>query len=162
MHLSKLLFALLTAALLSSCAARSSQQMVPRPSQDVEISGRDVCRLYVARDAQVRGALRPVRVYEDEQEIGVIARDEYLCWERKPGRRILRLVFDGRAIDSGNVETVVSSDGLAGEVVYFRIGLGVGAGEPDPVAARDKPNVTVLSAEDGRALIAQRKPAPLK
>ena len=162
MHATKLLLALLIAAPLCSCSMTSSRQLVPRPSQDVEISGPDVARIYVARGSQVRGALRPVHVYEDERDIGVIGADEFLCWERKPGQRILRLIFDGRTIDSGQVETVVSSDGLAGQVTYYRIGLGVGQGEPDPVVGKDKPFVTTLSAEEGRALIAQRKPAPLE
>lgn len=162
MHMPKLLLAVLLAVAASSCAALTSEQLVPRPSQEVALSGPEVCRLYIARAAQTRGALRPVRVIEDEREIGVIRAGDYLCWERQPGQRILRLIFEGRTIDSGAVETVVASDGVAGEVLYFQIGLGVGAGEPDRVDNRDKPFVTMLSAEDGRALIADRSPAPLK
>ena len=162
MHSTKLLLALLLAVLSSSCTSTGSRQMVPLPSQDVEVTSQDVCRIYIARGRQARGALRPVHVYEDDRDIGVIGATEYLCWERKPGQRILRLIFEGRVIDSGKVETVVSSDGLAGQVTYYRIGLGVGEGEPDPVAGKDKPYVTLLGAEEGRALIAERTPAPLE
>ena len=162
MQLLKTLSTVLIVAALSACSSTGSRQFVPLPSEDVELTRPDLCRIYIARGSQARGSWRPVVVMEDERKIGVLGSGGYLCWERAPGSRVLRLIFEGRAIDSGDVETVASSDGVAGQVLYYQVGLGVEADDPDTFDPRDKPRLTVLTPAQGRALIAERQPAKLE
>ena len=155
----KPLLACFLAAALTACAATPSHQLVPQPIADAAPVPKHATRVYVARSAQVRGTLRPVQVIEDEVEIGVLGHNGYLCWERPAGNRVLRLIFHGRKIDSGDVETVVASDGAAGETLFFQVDLGATGTEPSAPHDRDKPKVTQLTPEQGRALIADRSPA---
>ena len=162
MHPSKTLLVFLLTTLATSWAPSKSPRRVPFPSQDVEVAGAGVSCSRIPRERQARGALRPVHVFGDEPGVGAIAMNECLRGDRKPSRRARPLVFDGRALDSGAVETAVSPDGGAGRVVYFRLDLGGGAGEPDPVVGSDKPGTPILPAAAGRAPIAERVPAPLE
>src|SRR5262245_49905536 len=81
---------------LSSCAAESFQK-VPFPAQSSEVSSPSVSRIYLLRLPQARGTIRGLRAKEDEREIGRIGSDSYLCWERKPGRTLVVLTYEGTA-----------------------------------------------------------------
>jgi hypothetical protein len=158
--LSPLLPVLLAISLgaLAACSSTASQQNVPFPSQDVEVTSPDLCRIYIARTGQVRGSIRSILVTEYDEEIGAIDSDEYLCWERRPGRSILEVVFEG-SITEGEVESLVPIDARAGEVLYFRIDLERKTDDPYTFQEWGKPSATRLSADEGRALIAERNPA---
>ena len=77
------------------------------------------------------------------------------------GARLLRLVYEGRVIDSGDVETLVGVDAGPGEVLYYRIDLARKLDDPDVFQEWGKPLATRLSREEGRALIEARTPARL-
>ena len=136
-------------ALLSACAG-AGHQNIPRPDENSPVSS-DRCRVYIARQDVAAGSVRQVRVLDGEAEIGSIAEDEYLCWERRPERGIGTLYFDGFAPALKEVENVFDLPRQAGTTTWFAIEI--------PHAGR-QPQIKELSPLEGRALIAQRKPAP--
>lgn len=123
------------------------------PPQNIPISPGDVCRVYVLRDSSVRGNLRDVRVLDGDYVIGTIEADEYLCWERQPGRTLLKLYYEGVGIGVGETEGLVDLRGEAGQRYIYAITLSY----PDR-----KPEAQLLSEKDAQAILADRKPAPVK
>ena len=108
------------------------------------------CRVYVAREAGV-GGWRPVRVFEGPIEIGVIASDEYLCWDRTSNARGTgRVIFEGLDPSIGDVENVFDLPRDGGSTTYFGIRISLDTRQPV---------IEKLSTEDGQAMIAKRKPA---
>jgi hypothetical protein len=144
-----LLASLLVAALVS-CAG-SGHQKVPMPAQDVTVSRADVCRIYVLRASGARGSLRNIRVFDADTEIGTIDSDEYLCWERPPGKTLVRLYYEGVGIGVGEQEGLLDHRGEAGQRYVYSIDLSYPDREPTP---------TLLSPQDASAILAERKPAP--
>ncbi len=147
---------------LLACAA-DSYQRVPLPSQTVELADPAHCRVYVARSSQVRGAIRELRVYDGDTEIGCLGPGDYLCWERAPGRSLLRVVYEGPEIDRGDLEELQDFSAGAGEVRYFAVTLKRG-GE-DVVAFGKKtgsPLLQPLTAQEGRKLVSECDPAEVR
>lgn len=142
------LLALLLFTLLTACAG-AGYQKAPRPAEGAPVPG-DRCRVYVARADGTTGSIRQVRVLDSEVEVGAIAEDEYLCWDRLPERGIGTLVYEGFAPALRGVENVFDLPREAGSTTWFVITI--------PHSGR-QPQVEALSPEDGRALIARRKPA---
>ncbi|MSR62933.1 MAG: hypothetical protein EXS08_10865 [Planctomycetes bacterium] len=137
-------------ALLSACAG-AGHQNIPRPDENSPVSS-DRCRVYIARQDVAAGSVRQVRVLDGEAEIGAIAEDEYLCWERRPERGMGTLVYEGpgQNIHSRDVENVFDLPRQAGTTTWFAIEI--------PHSGR-QPQIRQLSPLEGRALIAQRRPA---
>ncbi len=141
--------ALLAATLLGSCSSATYQKL-PMPPQNVRVSRPDVARIYVARQSLL-GTMFDLRVTDVRTEVGKISKGEYLCWERPPGRGLIVLVYEGPKIDGGDTEGLLPIECEAGEVYYYSIEI---------EASRKKPYGTLLSEKEGRALIANREPAP--
>jgi hypothetical protein len=134
---------------LCACAG-SGHQKVPMPAQNVAVSRADVCRIYVLRSSDARGSLRNIRVYDGDTEIGTIDSDEYLCWERPPGKSLVRLYYEGVGIGVGEQEGLLDHRGDAGQRYVYSIELSY----PDR-----QPKWTLLSPQDANAILAERKPA---
>lgn len=141
--LAPLLFTLVTA-----CAG-AGYQKAPRPVEGSPVPG-DRCRVYVARADGTTGSIRQVRVLDVDEEIGAIAEGEYLCWDRPPVRGVGSLVYEGFAPQLRGVENVFDLPRVAGSTTWFSISI--------PHSGR-QPQIEALSPEEGRALIARRKPA---
>src|SRR5262245_27633075 len=146
-------FALLALATLAlSACAGSGHQSVPMPLSGSNVPT-DRCRVYVAREDTTAGSLRNVRVFDGDTEIGVIHEREFLCWDRKPGRGVGRLVFEGLSLDTAAVENVFDLPREPGTIGYYAIRI---------VHSGHKPEVTPLSSEAGKALIEARSPAAIR
>jgi len=144
------LTALFAAALLSACAADSFQR-APMPSQEVEITSPSVARVYLLRMPQHLGTLRTVSVRDNDTEIGRIARSDYLCWERAPGRSVVTLTYEGADVDGGGNQGLIDLQVEAGEVCYYALTI-----DPD----WRKPVVRMLGKEEGKKLLKDMTPAP--
>lgn len=136
---------------LSACAG-SGHQRVPMPLSGSSVPN-DRCRVYVAREDTTAGSLRNVRVFDGDTEIGIIHEREFLCWERKPGRGVGRLVFEGLSPDTAAVENVFDLPREPGSTGYYAIRI---------LQSGRKPEVTLLSTEAGKALIEARSPAAIR
>lgn len=146
------------ATLLAACAA-GSEQLVSMPSQEVELTRPELCRIYVFRSSQVMGSTRTMRVFDQETEIGTLGGDEYLCWERAPGRVLLSAVYHGPRIDRGEQDDVFDLQTEAGKVYYLNVSL---LTESEHTAYGDKrgaPRLVRVNAEEGRKLLEESDPA---
>ena len=144
------ILALLAGTLLAACSS-STYQKVPFPRQDVVVSSSDVARIYVARQSLL-GSLFNLRVSDGGTEVGTISQDEYLCWERQPGVGLIVLVYEGPRVDGGDIEGLLPIECEAGVAYYYLIEI---------ERAYKKPFGTLLDEQAGRALIAEREPAPV-
>ena len=155
-----LLRALTFLALAAACAAcaSASEQLVPFPSQSVELSRPELCRIYVFRSSQAIGAVRSMRVFDQDREIGTLNGNDYLCWERGPGRALLRLVYEGPAINRGEQEDLFDLKAEAGSVLYFEADVRQTSEFAAHGENRGSPELTPLSAEQGRELLKTSKP----
>lgn len=134
---------------LSACAADSYQRL-QAPRLDVEVGSPDVARIYVLRMPQMRGAVRGVRIVENDREVGRIGKDSYLCWERKPGSSLLQVVYEGPILD-GESQSIVDLTCDAGQVYYLGITID---------AAWNRPVVRMLAATEARPILGEAKIAP--
>jgi hypothetical protein len=135
-------------ALLSACTG-AGHQSVPRPTGDVSA---ELCRVYVAREDTVAGSIRSVRVFDGDTEIGLIAEDEFLCWDRRPVRGVGRLFFEGVGLQT-EVENVFDLPRDPGTTSYYAIRV---------TREQRKPEIERVSEEAGRALMAARTPARMQ
>lgn len=136
--------------LVGACASAPHQQ-VARPDENSAVAA-NRCRVYLARDENTGAALRNVRVSDNGTLIGRIGNDEYLCWDRPLTQGVGQAFYEG--IDPGysDVENVFALPREAGTTTFLCVRIG----------SLRKPEIATLSAEEGRALIAKRKPAPAK
>ncbi len=151
--------ALLAGTALAVACASHSEQLVPLPSQTVELSRPDLCRIYVFRSSQLMGVVRSMRIFDQGREIGTLTGGEYLCWERPAGRILLTAVYEGPEIDRGELEDLYDLTAEAGSVHYLAVSL---LRKGEHTAMGDKlgsPRLQPLSAEEGRALAHQSEPA---
>lgn len=146
-----LTFPLALVLLFAACAG-AGHQLVPRPALDSSVAS-DRCRVFIAREETVAGSIRNVRVFDGETEIGEIQQEEFLCWERRPARGFGRVVFEGLGLDLAAVENVFDLPREPGTAGYYAIRI--------PHEGH-KPEVTLLSAEAGKALIESRSPATIR
>jgi len=136
------------AAFLSACAG-AAYQRIPGPPPDSAVAP-DACRVYVARLDVTAGSLRNVRVFDGDMEVGVLGEEEYLCWDRPARRGTGFAVFEGMDYHTKEVENVFDLPRDGGTTTW----LGVSVRRDDR-----KPQIERLSSEEGRALIAKRRPA---
>ena len=148
--MNRMLIALFTAAFSIACAA-DSYQRVPAPAQDVEVTSPAVARIYILRMPQHLGRIRSVSVRDDELEIGRVARNDYLCWERAPGRSLVTLTYEGAEIDGGGKQGLIDLQCAAGEVCYYGLSID---------KAWRKPVVRLLERDEARELLKGMSPAP--
>ena len=141
--------AILSLLLSAGCRA-PAQQLVPFPPQDVTVSRADVTRIYVVRGGYVGAQRREIEVLDAEQRIGTLTPGTYLCWERSPGRTLGQAFYRSADPLRGQVEGIADFDCAAGQAYYYMVRV-----------LRDdgKPEVELLDPEEGRKLVAERKPA---
>lgn len=150
------LLAALALTLLFSCSV-GTRQLLPMPSQAVAVSDPGLCRIYVARTHEARGAIRKVTVFDGDQEVGTIARDDFLCWERQPVRGLLTMVYEGGALNA-DYESLFDLQPEPGGVYYVAVTIDPKSDNPQDTSLR-KPHARLLDLEEGRQLIADRSPA---
>src|SRR5215471_4523833 len=143
---------LLASAGLSAVAACSapSSQLVPMPSQAVEVSSPTVSRIYVMRMPQVKGAFRDLRVKENEHEIGSIGSQSYVCWERAPGRSLVVVTYEGTAFSKDDRECMIDVQAEAGQTYYYGITVD---------EAWKKAVVQLLDRDEARKILHELDPA---
>lgn len=161
MQLRAPLFALLLLC-STACRATDPYQSLPLPSQEVEVSRPDLARIYVMRSGQTRGALRSLRVEEADKEIGALGQDEFLCWERAPGRTLLTLNYEGPVIDGGDVEGIHSLDAAPGAVYYLLVHLDTQPTATEAGTHAGHPQVEMLDAAVGREQVKARRSVPVR
>jgi hypothetical protein len=140
------------AAALCACASESYQRP-PVPSQSVEVTSPDVCRIYILRMPSVKGLIRGLRASENDHEVGRIGRDKYLCWERKPGRSVVVLTYSGTAFASQDRESMIDVEGAPGQTYYYGITID---------EAWTKALVRLLSRDEAREVLSELEPAPVE
>ena len=143
---------ILAAALLAACTTTSVQEFA-QPDTSVPLQNPSRSRIYVMRAEQVLGSALPARIYEDRDLVGHIMEGSYVCWDGRPGRRLLSAVLERRPIDGGDIEGLMDLVTEGGGTYFVK------------VAFRNsdrKPELSLMGAEEGRALLARRKPADPK
>ena len=134
-------------SITAGCRA-GAHQNVPLPAQDVSITRADVARIYFVREDGDRR--QGVKVFDGETEIGVLTPDTFLCWERPGGRTLGRAFYEAIDPTRGGIEGISDLDCPAGVASYFSVRVARGEG---------KPTVVALAPEEGRRLVAERRPA---
>lgn len=145
--------ALLLSLIFTASCATSSIQSVPMPADVSALPANGSCRIYVARSDQFWGKVRSIDVVDRGVDIGTLGEDGYLCWDREPDQTPIELYYNASFLDGGVVEGQLAFDGKPGMVYYYAIHLRKGD---------RKPEVNLLDAEAGRALIAKRSPAKVE
>lgn len=142
--------ALLVLLLLpAGCSTPSSLQRVPFPPQDVTVTRDDLTRIYLLREGWVGLGEKEVEVLDGDTDIGAVTSETYLCWERPAGRTLGRAFYNAGPA-RGKLEGVADFDCAAGRAYYFKVTVEREGG---------KPEVHILDPEEGRKLVATRKPA---
>jgi hypothetical protein len=136
--------------LLTTACASSGYQRVPMPASDGPAADR--CRVYVVRE-DARGSLRNVRVLDGETEIGLLEADQYLCWDRLPQRGVGTALYEGVEPKRQEVENVFDLPREPGSTGWFAVSI---------ERTQRQPRIRALAPEEGRALVAQRQPAPVR
>jgi len=149
------------AFLLGACGS-AAYQTRPLPSQEVEVSRPDLARIYVVREGQIRGKLWGLRVEDSDEDIGALDQGDYLCWERAPGRTLLTIVFEGPPLEGGEREALFSLDAEAGHAYYLVIHIDRRAESVELQARSGQPDIELVSADAGRALVHERRPVPVR
>jgi len=142
-------FAALLLLLLPAGCGSAPHQLVPFPAQDVAVTRADLTRIYVTREGWVGMGEQGVQVFDGDTDIGVVSDKTYLCWERPPGRTLGR-VFYYWGPQRGKLEGVADFNCAAGSAYYFKVTVDREGG---------KPEVQLLDPEEGRKVVAGRKPA---
>jgi len=150
-HTRPLQFLLITLVVTAAVACRSgSYQSVPGPAATLDEAE---CRVYIARSAQLWGKVRKIEVIDRGTLIGSLGTGGYLCWDREPGMSPIQVMYHGPILDDGVVEGLLDFNGEAGGVYYYSVHLRKGD---------RKPEMVLLSAEDGKAMIADRSQATIR
>lgn len=140
-------FALLITA--ASCAA-SGEQRVPLPAQNVTVTNANVTRIYFVREDTVGMQIQAVRVWDGDKEIGALGPDTYLCWERAGGRTVGTAHYEAKDPSRAKHEGLADLNCEAGRAYYFNV----------TVSSEDgRPTIKALDPEEGKRLVAKRKPA---
>ena len=145
-----LLAALLLLPLASGCTTAPARQNVPFPSQSVEVTRGDLARIYFVRSGWVGIVEDEVRVFDGDTEIGGLTPSTFLCWERPGGRSVGRVTYDRSGPGRGELEGYTDLDCPAGSAYYFQVTVEREGGDP---------TVQPIDREEGRRLVAERKPA---
>jgi hypothetical protein len=136
--------ALLFLAVFGSSSCTSPRQYVSFPDQDVRVSSPEAARVYVMRKGQSRGAFRVLRIYDNMTEIGTFDQGQYLCWERKPGRGLIRIVYEGASLDGGDRESEFDLIAEAGQVYFIGVAIDQNGNKPKVGAIEEERARTFL------------------
>ena len=143
-------YAALILLLVPTGCSAPSHQRVPFPAQDVTVTRDDLTRIYFVREGWVGFKEENVKIQDGETEIGTLTSATYLCWERPGGRTVGWAYYDNLGATRGEDQGVADLDCAAGRAYYFKVTVAREGG---------KPEVHPLDPEEGRRLVAQRKPA---
>jgi hypothetical protein len=139
----RLLFSSALLAFICGCAG--TFQYVPFPDQKVTIADTSKCRIYLYHNTII-GAATASAIVSQNELIGQIGYNSYLCWESPPGNvKIILETFD-------NDSLVLSTEKLK---QYFILQL-------SPWADNSARSLKVISPDKGRKDISSRKPPNLK
>src|SRR5262245_21876750 len=133
----------LLGALLGACAT-ASYQTRPMPPQNVEVSRPEVARVYLMREGQMRGKVRSVRVEDGDTDIGALDQNEFLCWERAPGRTLITVNYEGGPFEGG--QALESLDAEAGHAYYLVVHLDRHSDKPELSPRGGQPEIEQVSA----------------
>lgn len=129
----------------------AAYQRVPMPDQNVSVSRADVTRIYVLREEVAGLRVAEIAVFDADTEIGTLDTGTYLCWERAGGRTLGRAFYRSLEPSKGKLEGILDLNCEAGKVYYFNLVVERAYGQP---------KATALDPEEGRKLVAERRPAP--
>jgi len=151
MRLTLLSSILVLPLLATSCRSVDSYQSVPMPNRAVELESATNMRTYfIRRDAAAWGRF-PLRIYSGPTELGSLGPGSYMCWERPAGHLLVRLVQEREAKRSP-IEKLYDRQMEPG-VYYVVIDIALAEGIPEP---------TLVSEEEGRALLAISEAAEVR
>jgi hypothetical protein len=132
----------LVSCLFAGCVAPGNQK-VPFPNQSVRIEHPNKARIYVMRPYSDDGTME-YDIRDNDKLVGELAAQTYLCWERDPGAvEVICLQGVARHSESFQAES--------GKVYYLYLDKGSWVWTFHPA-----------SEEEGRKLLNECKPAPLK
>ena len=141
-------FMLISLAATASVACRTASfQSVPGPAETLDETK---CRVYVGRSSQFWGKVREIEVVDRGTMIGTLGTNGYLCWDREPGENPIQILYHGPILDDGVLEGLLPFNGEAGGVYYYAVHLR---------KSDRKPQIELLSAKDGMAMVADRTQA---
>jgi hypothetical protein len=147
----RVLLSALLLAPLAACAG-SGYQKVPMPAAGSAVQA-DSVRVYILRDDVVAGSRRHLLVSDGGVEIGALAEDEYMCWDRAAKQGAGHLIFQGVDPAQRGVESFFELPAEPGKTAYFLV----------RIEREDrKPMVERVPEAEGAALVAKRKAAALK
>jgi hypothetical protein len=134
--------------LLAACTG-PGHQSVPVPAQDSAVPAGHA-RVYLMREDVLAGSRRQVVVSDGGVEIGSLAEDEYLCWDRVARQGAGHLVFHGVDPAQRDVESFFELPAEPGTTSYYVI----------RIQREDrKPLIEPVSADDGARMVRERKPS---
>ena len=136
------------AALTAACASFATQ-LVPLPDQSLRVEDLRSARVYLVHEGTVPEGIRRMRILDGARLIGYFGEAKWLCWERPPGRMILRAIAMKSMPDSPEVESRIAQ-GLAARDVVF-VGMRVPSVDEHAV-------LRMIPEEEARALIADAPP----
>ena len=128
---------------------RRRDPCLQRPDQRVALEDPAACRIYVTRDTtKIRRNIK-IAIFDGDTRIGSLVGGDFLCWERRPGRFLLRTLARSNLIEDDE-EALLSLDTEVGGVYYCEVGIEVLDGA---LVFQE------LAAEAGRERVAGSKPA---
>jgi hypothetical protein len=136
------------AALTAPCASCATQ-LGPLPDQSVRVEDLRSARVYLVHEGTLPESIRRMRIIDGARLIGYFGDAKWLCWERPPGRMILRAIAMKTMSDSPEVESRIAKQLEARDVVF------VGMRVP---AVQEHAELRLIPEEEGRALIADAAP----
>ena len=102
---------------LSVVGCATTSQLVPAANKAVDISTTDMARIYVVRPAFVGTAIK-FGITENGKQMGTLAYDSYLCWDRESGHVVLRAKSENRS--------EIEFDAEAGKTYYIHAHVRMG------------------------------------
>ena len=136
-------------ALLAGACASFATQLVPLPDQNLRLEDHRGARVYLVREGELPSGIKRMRVFDGARLIGYFGDNEWLCWERPPGRMILRTIAMKTLPDSPEVESRIVQELAAGDVAF--VGMRVSAVDQNAV-------LRLIDEDEGRELTAGPPP----
>ena len=121
----KLLLSLVPVLLLFAGCSTSSRQFVAYPDQEKVVEDAGKARIYIFRKEDSYRGQYPVLVVEGEKEIGELGTGGWLCWERAPGVRQVRLVLRRGGLEPKNWAGYSTAEGREGVARHYLVEITV-------------------------------------
>jgi hypothetical protein len=111
---------------------------------------------------------KPARISDGDTRIGDLSNHAYLCWDRPPGKTVIRAILPhGRGV-WGDAKAEMSLDVIGGQTYYLQTGVDVPAGPLNAISTlanvvsqhNTSFSLEVRSQADGAADIARECKAP--